>query len=394
MEMSELTTKLTEALGSTEQNPLVHALVGLAILIVGLFVVRLVASFIGRMLNKVPALQRENDDGTVDDFATPITSLLKAVLTVFVLIAVLEHFGLTNVLEPLKSMLDKFVGAVPNIIGAGVIAYAGWVIAKIVSQLAGVALGKVDERLAERTGNQEIRVAKFGRALVFAVILLPIVVAALGVLNIPAISDPASAMIETLMAAVPNIVGAGIILLVVYLAAKFVIFVLNGLLEGMKFDALPEKIGIERLFTESFTPTRLVGMAIMFFSMLAASVAAVDVLGIDVISEVFARVLEFGGGLLIGGLILIIGNFLGSLAYRKLSDHGSAGVANIARIAILGLVLAMGLKAMGLADNIVSMAFGFTLGSVAVAAALAFGLGGRDAAKTIADGWARKIQEK
>ena len=391
MEMSELTTKLTEALGSTEQNPLVHALVGLAILIVGLFVVRLVASFIGRMLNKVPALQRENDDGTVDDFATPITSLLKAVLTVFVLIAVLEHFGLTNVLEPLKSMLDKFVGAVPNIIGAGVIASAGWVIAKIVSQLAGAALGKVDERLAERTGNQEIRVAKFGRALVFAVILLPIVVAALGVLNIPAISDPASAMIETLMAAVPNIVGAGIILLVVYLAAKFVIFVLNGLLEGMKFDALPEKIGIERLFTESFTPTRLVGMAIMFFSMLAASVAAVDVLGIDVISEVFARVLEFGGGLLIGGLILIIGNFLGSLAYRKLSDHGSAGVANIA---ILGLVLAMGLKAMGLADNIVSMAFGFTLGSVAVAAALAFGLGGRDAAKTIADGWARKIQEK
>jgi len=230
--------------------------------------------------------------------------------------------------------------------------------------------------------------------LVFAMILLPIVVAALGVLSIPAISDPASALIEKLMAAVPNIVGAGIILLVVYLAARFVFFVLSGLLEGMKFDSLPEKIGIERLFTDSFTPTRLVGMAIMFFSMLAASAAAVDVLGIDVISEVFARVLEFGGGLLIGGLILVVGNFLGSLAYRKLSDHGSAGLANIARIAILGLVLAMGLKAMGLADNIVSMAFGFTLGSVAVAAALAFGLGGRDAAKSIADGWARKIEEK
>jgi len=48
---------------------------------------------------------------------------------------------------------------------------------------------------------------------------------------------------------------------------------------------------------------------------------------------------------------------------------------------------------MGLADNIVNMAFGFTLGAVAIAAALAFGLGGRDAAKTVADRWARKIDD-
>ena len=48
-------------------------------------------------------------------------------------------------------------------------------------------------------------------------------------------------------------------------------------------------------------------------------------------------------------------------------------------------------KAMGLADNIVTMAFGFTIGSVAVAAAIAFGLGGRDAAKAVADNWAAKI---
>ena len=198
-------------------------------------------------------------------------------------------------------------------------------------------------------------------------------------------------MIQKLMGAVPNIIGAGIILLVVYFATKFVVYIISGLLEGANINALPEKMGIQGMFTESFTPTRLVGGAIMFFSMVAAATAAVNILGIDIISEVFARILEFGGGLLVGGLILIIGNFLSTIAYNKLSGHGNSGVANIARIAILGLVLAMGLKAMGLADNIVTMAFGFTLGSVAVAAALAFGLGGRDAAKTVADGWAARI---
>ena len=392
--MKELTNRLTEVLGPAGSSALGHALLGLAILIVGLFVVKLAANVLKRVLTKVPALHRTRDDGSVTDFVSPIVSLVKAVLTIFVLIAVLEHFGLMNVLDPLKSMASKFAAAVPNIIGAGVIAYAGWIIAKVLAQLAGVALEKVDERVAERTGNDEISLAKFGRALVFAVILLPVIVSALGVLDIPAISVPASNMIEKLMAAVPNIIGAAIILLVVYVAAKFVIFVLNGLLEGMKFDALPEKLGITGLFTESFTATRLVAIAIMFFSMLAAAAAAVNVLQIEVISDVFASVLEFGAGLLIGGIILIIGNFLGALAYEKLTEHGSPGLANIARIAILGLVLAMGLKAMGLADNIVSMAFGFTLGSVAVATALAFGLGGRDAAKSIADDWARKIKER
>ena len=392
--MKELTNRLTEVLGPAGSSALGHALLGLAILIVGLFVVKLAVNLLKRVLTKIPALHGTRDDGSVTDFVSPIVSLVKAVLTIFVLIAVLEHFGLMNVLDPLKSMASKFAAAVPNIIGAGVIAYAGWIIAKVLAQLAGVALEKVDERLAERTGNEEISIAKFGRALVFAVILLPIIVSALGVLNIPAISVPASNMIEKLMAAVPNIVGAAIILLVVYVAAKFVIFVLNGILEGMKFDDLPAKIGIEGLFTKSFTATRLVDIAIMFFSMLAAATAAVNVLQIEVISDVFANVLEFGAGLLIGGVILIIGNFLGALAYEKLTEHGSPGLANIARIAILGLVLAMGLKAMGLADNIVSMAFGFTLGSVAVAAALAFGLGGRDAAKSIADDWARKIKEQ
>jgi len=389
--MNDIMSKLTGFLGPAGSSAIGHALLGLVILIIGLFIVKLVIGVFKRMLTKVSILHRTNDDGSVTDLVTPIASLIKALLTIFVLIAVLQHFGLTDVLEPLKVLVNKVTAAIPSIIGAGVIGYAGWVIAKIVSQLAGVGLAKVDEQLAERLGSKDISVSKFGSALIFAVILLPIAVSALGVLNIPAISDPATAMIQKLMDAVPNIIGAGIILLVVFFAAKFVVFILGGLLEGANINALPQKMGIQGMFTETFTPTRLVGAAIMFFSMVAAATAAVNILGIDIISEVFARVLEFGGGILVGGVILIIGNFLSTIAYNKLSGHGNSGVANIARIAILGLVLAMGLKAMGLADNIVTMAFGFTIGSVAVAAALAFGLGGRDAAKAIADGWAEKI---
>ncbi len=386
--IEETLNRITEALGPAVSGQLGHAIVGLLILIAGLFVVKIISGIIARVLKKVGFLYRSSEDGSSVDFASPIASLVKALLTIFLLIAVLQYFGLTDVLEPLKDMVNKFTSAVPNIIGAGVIGYAGWIIAKLVSGMVSMALGKVDEQIASRTGNNEIKVSGLGSAFVFIIILLPIAVSALGVLSIPAISEPASAMIEKLMAAIPNIIGAGIIMLVAYLVTKFVIHILSSLLDGMHINALPEKAGISGIFSESFTVTKLIGGTIMFFSMLAAATAAVNVLGIEVISLIFARVIEFGGGILVGSIILVIGNFLGNIAYQKLSSSSSAGIANIARFAILGLVLAMGLRAMGLADNIVNMAFGFTLGSIAVAIALAFGFGGKDAAKAIADNWA------
>ena len=86
---------------------------------------------------------------------------------------------------------------------------------------------------------------------------------------------------------------------------------------------------------------------------------------------------------------MIIGFWLANLAYQALSraEHSSGLIANIARFAILGLVIAMGLRAMGVANEIVYLAFGLTLGAVAVAVALAFGLGGREAAARLANQW-------
>lgn len=382
--MEGFLSSITNTLGPAATGKLGHALIGLLILIVGLVVVGFLAGIFRRLLERVGFLQRTGLTYT-------LASLIKAIMTIFVLMAVLQYFGLTDVLAPLKGMVNKFLAAVPNIIGAGVIAYAGWMVAKIVSELVGVGLHKLDRQLLERTGNISLKVSKLGSSFVFAAILLPIAVTALGVLNIPSITGPASDMLNKLWAAIPNIIGAGIILTVTYIVARFAISILNGVLDGVNINAMPQKLGISSLFNGSFTPIRLIDNVIMFFAMLAAATAAVNTLGIDIISNIFAKVLEFGGGILVGGVILVIGYFLSTLAYNKLQLLGASGLANIARIAILGLVLAMGLRAMGLADNIVNMAFGFTLGAVAIAAALAFGLGGREAAKRVTNNWADKI---
>ena len=384
---------LSSIFNAEDQGAVAKTIIGLIILFGGLIAVKLVAGISKSALSKIPFLNKTTADGKQLELVSPLTSIIKAVLTIFVLMTVLQYFGLTDVLAPLKDMVNKFMSAIPNIIGAGIVGYAGWMIAKTVSQLVGMVLLRADDIIAEKTGNTDIRVSPFASAFIFGGILLPIIVAALGILNIPAISNPASEMIGKLMNAVPNVIGAVIILLVAYYTAKFVTYMLGGLFEGMQLNSLPEKMGLTGIFTPTFTLTKLVNTGIIFFSLLAASTAAVEVLGIDVISHIFSEILKFGGGILTGGVILVVGNFLSNIAYEKLSQSGSAGIAAIARFAILGLVLAMGLKSMGLADNIVTMAFGFTLGSVAVAAAIAFGLGGRDAAKSVADKWANKISK-
>src|SRR3546814_4172234 len=115
--------------------------------------------------------------------------------------------------------------------------------------------------------------------------------------------------------------------------------------------------------------------------MLFATVEAAAMLGFAGVHELLEMFIAFGADILLGLVIFVVGYWLADLAARAIerTNPEGLGMARIARVAILGLVVAMGLRAMGVADDIVNLAFGLVLGAVAVAIALAFGLGGRDA---------------
>jgi len=66
-------------------------------------------------------------------------------------------------------------------------------------------------------------------------------------------------------------------------------------------------------------------------------------------------------------------------------------LSQAARLAIVVLATAMGLRQMGIADDIVNLAFGLMLGAIAVAVALAFGLGSRDIAARQVESWMKQL---
>jgi hypothetical protein len=131
----------------------------------------------------------------------------------------------------------------------------------------------------------------------------------------------------------------------------------------------------------------------MIAIILAASIEAAKQLGGGTIAIFLAQVTELGGKVIFGTLIIVVGIFLARIIANLVgSGTGEGGYAQtIIRYAIIALFTAIGLTFMGLADQIVMMAFGLILGSAAVATALAFGLGGRDAAARILERWADEV---
>jgi predicted permease len=118
-------------------------------------------------------------------------------------------------------------------------------------------------------------------------------------------------------------------------------------------------------------------------------------LSFEILAEGLAQFTGFAGQVILGLIIFAIGLYLANLVSTtvRASDAPNAGLlALAARIAILVLAGAMALRQMGLANEIVNLAFGLLLGAIAVAVALAFGLGGRDIAARELEGWLESIK--
>jgi hypothetical protein len=311
--------------------------------------------------------------------------------------AVLGALEMRGLLAPVEGMVNEILAMLPNVLAAGVIGAVGWFVARILRDLVTNLLAATGaDRMGEQAGLRgTMTLSRLVGLVVYVFVFVPALIAALNALRIEAISAPATEMLSAFMAAIPNVFGAGLILAVAWLVSGFIANLAASLLGGVGFDALPEKLGLARAFQGRITPSQLVGRLIVFFVMLFATVEAADRLGFAQVSELGATLIAFGGQVLLGVVIIGVGFWLSNLAYdavRRVDGANVGVVASITRFAILGVVIAMGLRAMGLADDIVNLAFALTLGSVAVAIALAFGLGGREAAGRQMEYWLARLR--
>ena len=370
-----------------------NLIAAIAVGVIGWVIATVARTAINAALAKTSMDERLSAKAGVKPMSSTIADMVYWFILLVVLTMVLGQLELDGLFAPLTNMVDKIFSFIPNILIAGVVFVVGYIIAKVVRGIVTNLVSTFDvQKLASKAGlSEQNSLPNIAGSLAFLVVIIPTIIAALNALKIDVIARPATNMLNKIMEALPNIFMAAAILIVTFYVVRMVANIIKGLIENTQINQLPAKVGLQETMGDKKI-SDLVSYAIIFFAMLFAAIAAADLLGFEPISAIITMFIAFGANIILGAVILFIGFWLANIiaGVVERSEQGSQFLANIVRVLIMGLVLAMGLKAMGIADSIVNLAFGLTLGAVAVAFALSFGLGGQEAAAR----FLRKMQDK
>ena len=364
-----------------------NLLAAVAVGFIGWIVAGLVKAGLTNVLARTEMDEKLSNEVGVGSLSSNIGEIFYWLVLLLFLPIVLSILGLTGLLIPVQNMVNEAVAYLPNLFIAGVIIFVGYILAKIVRGIVeGLSNSLGLQTQAEKIGLfKNSNVSKFLGSFVFAIIIITALIVAFEALGIEAISQPATAMLNQIMYAIPQIIAAGLILIVAYVVSRFVGRLVAELVSGAGVDEIPMKLDVQRFLGQTRV-SDIIGCLIVFFTMLFAVSEAADRLGLEQVSVLIAMFIQFGASILLGAVILVVGFWLANVVANVVQRgeyNSSRWLGNLVRILIMGLVIAMGLRAMGIADSIVNLAFGLTLGSVAVAFALAFGLGGRQPAERL-----------
>jgi hypothetical protein len=412
----------------------------IAILVVAYFVGKGVKWALANGIDRIPgakhanegAAKRETVGARLGDVGYWLVLLIGVVLA-------LNMLNLTGVVTPLNAMLTDFMQFVPKLVGAIVLFFVGFIVATIAKRLVIAALEAANfDRWMDKAGvGRATGASGLSQAigtLVFVLIIIPTAIAALQVLQIRAISDPAVAVLATILAAIPHVLAALIVLAIAFVIARWVSNLIQQLLPSLGFDralaamagsfsggaaqadsggatspmgdpGVGDATGAPAGSTTGgglrMTPSKVLANVAFAAIMIFAAIEAANLLEFEAIAQILNQILELGGQVLFGGVIIAAGVIIANLlatAIDRSTNGADSFASDIVRWATIALATAMGLRFMGLADDIVTLAFGLILGAAAIAfgvgGAIAFGLGGRETAARWLERLSRKAEQR
>jgi len=304
--------------------------------------------------------------------------------------AILGTLALQGILAPIQHLVDQLVAFLPNLLGAAIVVGIGWFIASRVGELAARLTQSLGvDKLGVKADEESPKLSGIIGTTVYVLILIPVLITGLRLIGLTAISDPAVAMLNSIFVYLPKLFSALIIVYIAYLLGRIIGNLAAGILSKFGFDNLLVILGLAAEKSSKTSLSAVLGNLVTILIVFLASLEAANILGFTMIAGLADQFLVLFGHILLGLVIIAVGLYLARIIGDVISNRSSAYprlLSLIARVSIVGLALAMGLRQMGLANEIINLAFGLLLGALAVAAAIAFGLGGREMA-------AKKLQE-
>jgi small-conductance mechanosensitive channel len=204
------------------------------------------------------------------------------------------------------------------------------------------------------------------------------------------IAEPVRQMLTRILAYLPVLLGALIILIVGWIIARAIRRIIDWLLKAVRFDTLADKAGISGILRKGdlkITAREVVSGIVYWLIIIMVLVMAVDALGLPKASDVLASLFAYVPKVISALLVLVVAMFLASFAsgiVRMAAENAKLPkpeiLAGICRWAIIIFAATIALEELGIAPLLVTATFNIILGGICLALALAFGLGGKDAA--------------
>lgn len=204
--------------------------------------------------------------------------------------------------------------------------------------------------------------------------------------------------------AIPRVLGFAVIIVVGWLIAALIDKAITALLHAVRFNDLADRSGFTGFVHKTGTAADASGMIAAiakWFIRLIALMVAFDALGLTAVSEVLRQLLFWLPNLVVALVVLVIGGIAAGALSRLVRGAAAEGgldnpdfLAKTASIAVWAFTIVVAINQIGVATTLVNTLFMATVGAVALALGLAFGLGARDTAGEIVRNWYLRGKER
>ena len=209
------------------------------------------------------------------------------------------------------------------------------------------------------------------------------------------IITPVREMLTKILGYLPTLLGALLILIVGWIVAKIIKRLIEALLKAVRFDTLAEKAGISGILEKGnlkVTASEVISGLVYWLVIIMVLVMVVNALGLSEASSVLASLFAYVPNVIAALFVLVVAMFLASFVSGIVrTAAGNANLprpelyAGVSRWAIIIFAATIALGELGIATLLVTTTFNIILGGVCLGLALAFGLGGKDAAARYLD---------
>lgn len=375
--MNEFVTRLKDSVP--------QLIAGILLLIITLalaYLAKFVVSRIYQSSKLDERLKPHTEDASIGDMLGTLAFVL---VLLFFLPGILSSLGLNFISTPILGMLNGVYNYIPNLIGATIVLIFGFIVAKLIKDFSTLFFRKAgvdayQEKLGiTKTGGSSVKLSEGIGKLLYALVLIPIIISALKILNISVISEPAIAMLNDIFKMIPLILAAIVVLVIGVFIAKLAADLIYSLtsVSGIS-DRLAETM--EDSSPYKFDLSKIVSEFVRYLIIAIFAVQAMNILKLDLLNRTGSMILAYIPKILSAIIILVGGYILSALAKKFIKNNFPDGVfpGVIAKWIIMALASLAALNQLGIATEFIMPLYVFTIAALAVAGALAFGLGGRD----------------